>query len=398
MSEDYREVLKDNVLNEAIFINVTFSGHRRGHTVPWPKVVIRPVLVRGQRHLQFSYFEPDKNITKNYAGAEVGEKLEQLLALPFKGINLKTTNGNIHVQMTKKGKAIIHREKPSKLQPGPELAHDRQKEMLLPASAADPFLQATGMITQDGRVKAHMQSKFRQINEFLRLIQQTGELNKFEKIPIQVVDFGCGNAYLTFAFYHYLNHILDLPAQVTGVDVKEQLINKHIALNQTLGWTDLTFHATRIIYVEPASSPDIILALHACDTATDEALAQAIKWQSKLIFAAPCCHHHLQQQLAQQPPPPPFQPVLRHGILRERLGDILTDTFRALILRIMGYRAEVIEFIATEHTAKNLMIRAVKTVAPGDPRFGQEYQALKQFWGVVPYLEQLLKEEALFNQ
>ena len=139
--------------------------------------------------------------------------------------------------------------------------------------------------------------------------------------------------------------------------------------------------------------PDIVLALHACDTATDEALAQGIKWGSKLIISAPCCQHHLQKQLDHQPAPRPFEPVERHSILKERLGDILTDTFRALILRIMGYQTDVVQFVSSEHTAKNLMIRAAKTLNVGDAKFVREYRDLKDFWKVTPYLEQLSGED-----
>jgi hypothetical protein len=134
----------------------------------------------------------------------------------------------------------------------------------------------------------------------------------------------------------------------------------------------------------------MVIALHACDTATDDALAQGIKNNSRYIFSAPCCHHHLQAQLNQQPTPALFDPVMRHGIMKERLGDILTDSFRALILRMMGYRTDVIEFVSTAHTARNLMIRAVKTAPVGEPQFAAEYKALKQYWQVTPYLETLL--------
>jgi hypothetical protein len=133
--------------------------------------------------------------------------------------------------------------------------------------------------------------------------------------------------------------------------------------------------------------------LHACDTATDEALAQGIKWQSRLILSAPCCHHHLQQQLVQYPSPPQFTPVLRHGVFKERVGDILTDTFRALLLRTMGYRTDIVEFVSTEHTGKNLMIRAVKSSESGNRQAIQEYRDLKGFWQVTPYLEGLLEAE-----
>jgi SAM-dependent methyltransferase len=205
-----------------------------------------------------------------------------------------------------------------------------------------------------------------------------------------VVDCGCGSAYLTFAVYHYLNDMLGLPTRMTGVDIKADLLAGHADKVAALGWVGLDFEAARIIDFQPPVPPDIVLALHACDTATDEALAQAIGWGSKLIFSAPCCHHHLQAQLENGPLP--FQPILRHGILKERLSDILTDSLRALILRIMGYRTDVMELVAAEHTNKNLMIRAIRTAPPGERRFVEEYRALTEYWQVRPYLETLLGE------
>ena len=210
--------------------------------------------------------------------------------------------------------------------------------------------------------------------------------------PLHIVDCGCGNAYLSFAIYYYLNHMLHVPVQLVGIDVNRALIERRSkqVRNLGLGWRDLTFETARIGEYNPAQPPDIVLALHACDTATDEALAQAVKWQSKMILAVPCCHHHLQQQLGRQPPL--LRPVYRHGILKERLGDVLTDALRALLLQIVGYRAEVIQFISSEHTDKNLMIRAVRTGAPG-ASLVSEYKELTAFFEVRPFLQELLAQE-----
>ncbi|MEM7345559.1 MAG: methyltransferase, partial [Chloroflexota bacterium] len=190
----------------------------------------------------------------------------------------------------------------------------------------------------------------------------------------------------------YLNNMVRVPTHLVGVDVRADLLEKHQQRLRELDWVNMTFDPSPIIDFQPTLPPNIILALHACDTATDDALAQGLHWQSNYIFSVPCCHNHLQQQLREQPAPPPFQPVLRHAILRERLGDILTDTFRVAILRMMGYQTDIVEFVSTEHTAKNLMIRAVRSMKPGQPHFVQEYQALKAFWQVTPYLETRLKE------
>jgi SAM-dependent methyltransferase len=232
-----------------------------------------------------------------------------------------------------------------------------------------------------------MHAKFSQINEFLKLLEHTEELDAFEKTPVNILDCGCGSAYLSFAAYHYLNDVRGIPARLVGIDVNETLIQKDNAESEQLGYTDACFQRSSIIDYEPDVPPDIVLALHACDTATDEAIAQGIRWQSRLILCAPCCHHHLQKQLQAVEP---FEPVFRHGILKQRMGDILTDAFRALILRMLGYKTDVVEFVSPEHTDKNLMIRAVKRGQQDTAQFVQEYIKLKNYWHVTPYLETLL--------
>ncbi|HEV2582724.1 MAG TPA: SAM-dependent methyltransferase [Ktedonobacteraceae bacterium] len=393
VASEYQQLIRDNVLSNQDLIKATFSGQHRDRTFPWMKVIVRPVLVRGQKHMQFSYFDAKKDITKNYLGDEIAEKLEQILAAEFKNVHVQTAQNTIDIRLTQKGKAFIHSTTTAGQPIEVNLTHDRQKSALLTANDAGSFLKAVGIMTQDGKIKAEMQSKFRQINEFLRLVEQTGELERFNKAPLTVVDCGCGNAYLTFAFYHYLNDVLKIPTHLTGIDVNGELLTRHTEKSRNLDWPGLTFQTTRIIDFQPVTPPDIVLALHACDTATDEALAQGIRWQSKMIISAPCCQHQLQEQLEHQPTPRPFEAVVRHGILKERLGDILTDSFRALILRIMGYQTEVVQFVSSEHTAKNLMIRAVKSLKVGDAKFVQEYNDLKDFWKVTPYLEQLLGED-----
>jgi SAM-dependent methyltransferase len=233
-----------------------------------------------------------------------------------------------------------------------------------------------------------MGSKYKQINEFLKLMADTGTLGTFEHSPVRVLDAGCGNAYLTFALYHYLTEIKGLDVEMIGIDLKADLMEKHAQNAAQLGYRGLHFAMSSIIDYHMAHAPDIVVALHACDTATDDAIAQGIRWNSKMIVCAPCCQHHLQEQM--HAAPQPFAPVLRYGILHERMGDLLTDSFRALTLRMMGYRTDVLQFIGDEHTPRNIMIRAVKTSNTGDPKLAQEYHDLKAFWGVTPYLENLL--------
>jgi SAM-dependent methyltransferase len=306
---------------------------------------------------------------------------------------VETTIGNLEVRITKKGKALLRETPLAEPRAAVDLAHDREKKKALTVGDSAPFLEAVGILTKSGKVKADRQGKFRQINEFLRLVEETGVFAEGFVEPVHIVDCGCGNAYLTFAIYHYVTNILRLPADVVGVDVKADLLERHREKARSLGWDRLTFEVDSIADFQPAVVPDVVVALHACDTATDDALARGIRWGSRLIVSAPCCQHELQEQLSHMPVPDPFRAVARHGILSERLGDILTDAFRAGILRIMGYRTDVIQFVSTEHTAKNLMIRSVKTSESGSAQSAEEYQALKDYWHVTPRLELLLGGE-----
>lgn len=398
-TKEFKDQIKHSVFSQETFVRLTLKGklHRSDVPCPWRQIVVRPVLIKDERYLQFSYFTEKQDITKNYAGLSAEEKLDEALALPFSSFHARSTTEDILVQITKKGKAIIHRTTPSEARQEPKeptLAHNLSKKLPLPADRPDVFLQAMGILNEQGQVRPSMRGKFSQINEFLKLLEHTGELEHVKQdadaAPVSILDCGCGSAYLSFATYHYLNNVRTIPARLVGIDVNESLMQKDNEQSQTLGFSDACFYTSSIIDYRPDVPPDIVLALHACNTATDEALAQGIHWRSRLILCAPCCHHELNQQLSTVAP---FAPVFRHGILKERLADILTDTFRALILRIMGYKTDVIEFVSSEHTDRNLMIRAVRRGQQDTRQFVQEYVDLKKFWGVTPYLEKLLGEE-----
>jgi SAM-dependent methyltransferase len=355
-------------------------------------VVIRPVEIKSTVNLQFSYFDEEKDVSKNYRIEDVVPKVNELLALPFRNIFVESTTSHLQINISKKGKVLINEGKPTTSKTV-NLIHNRQKSRILSADNAMPFLEAVGIMTKDGKIKADMQRKYTQINEFLRLLDETGYFKDIGSKPVYVVDFGCGNAYLTFAIYYFLHNILNLDAHVAGVDIKADLIKRHQEKTKLLGWDQLTFQVGEISDFHPEYVPDVVIALHACDTATDDALAQGIKWNSKLIVCAPCCQHELQVQLSRASTPISVLPIFHHGILFERMGDILTDTFRAAILRIMGYRTDVTQFVPIEHTAKNLLIRSMKTSNPGNVRWIEEYRNLKAFWQVTPYLEKLLGDK-----
>jgi len=389
MDSDYKQLVRERILASDTFIRAVFSGEQKGASVQWIKVVVRPVELKGQVHLQFSYFDEKKDITKNYLD-EADAKVDELLALPFRNIFVESGEGNVQVNFSKKGKPLISKSKPSQVRT--DLSHDHHKDRLLTPGNAAPFLQAIGIMTHDGRIKADMQRKYKQINEFLRLVDETASFSTWVDSPINIVDFGCGSGHLTFAMYFYLREVLGLDACVTGVDIKSELMGQLQAKSEAMGWDQLKFQTGYISDYKTDAPPDVVIALHACDTATDDALAKGIGWGSKIIVCAPCCQHELQAQMAKVELPDPLVSIFQDGIFFERMGDILTDTFRATILRIMGYRTDVTQFVPIEHTARNLMIRAVKTSQPVE-RWVEQYQKLKLFWNVTPYLEKHLGEE-----
>ena len=389
---DYQNIIREAVLNEANFVRATFSGRQRGQTIAWKRLELRPIEVKGSRHLQFSFFDDKKNIVKNYKGETAVTELNHALDLLFRNFHVITQTETIQINLTKKGKAIIKR-KANEGAIAVSLAHDRAKNTILSEGEDIPFLRALGVMRADGRIKADRRSKFQQINAFLKILAEIDEIATLPE-PVRLVDFGCGNAYLTFAAYHYLQNILGKQSVVVGVDGQESLIARNQQIAQSLGWDNLTFEQGMIIDYQTDNPPNIVVALHACDTATDDMLAQGVKWQSQVLIAAPCCHHHLQVQLKERPSPPEFDAVLRYGLLHERLGDILTDACRAAILRLMGYQVTVMQFVSPDHTPKNLLLRAVRK---GDDLGREtavgEYNQLQQYWQVEPYLAQLLRVE-----
>jgi SAM-dependent methyltransferase len=301
--------------------------------------------------------------------------------------------------VTKKGDALVHtqvREVPVER----DTAHDQSKERLLPGD--HPVLIALGISTSEGRVKQSRQAKYRQVEEFLRALgpDVTEAIAKgvlrtpTEADPLRIVDLGCGNAYLTFAAHAYLSTVLGLEVVLTGVDSKKQSLDHNSEIAQHLQVADqVSFVRSDIAGYRPDRTPEVVLALHACDTATDDALARGIEWGSPLVLAAPCCHHDVSAQLRQAPVPEPFAALTRDGILRERFADTLTDALRAAVLRAVGYRVDVVEFVESKHTPRNTLLKAVRITEPKQATVGRSRAELDQLsatWHVRPMLVELL--------
>jgi SAM-dependent methyltransferase len=374
------------------FSRATFAGATRGAACEWVRVVVRPVEVRGERHVQFAYQGAKKVVTKNHPPAEVDDPLDELLTYGFAAVHISTRGEEIDIRTSRKGKVHIGTHRMDAAREFETEPHNRVKDVPLPEGRADHLLEVMGVTTPDGHVRASMRAKFTQINEFLKQLRHALDDTDLARLDrsIEILDCGCGSSYLTLAAHHYLNDVLNVPARVLGVDVNDEVIRKSAARADQLGTNGLNFECRRIGTVDVRA--DIVLALHACDTATDDALAQAVRSEARLLLSVPCCHHDLNRALQAGAGAGVLRPVLRHGIMRERTADLVTDAFRALALRITGYRTDVVEFVATEHTPRNLMIRAVRGGPTGDAAHVAEYQEMKRFWGVTPYIEKALGE------
>ena len=386
----------ESALNEVVqtlknsenFVRLVLSGRRRNMQTPSERIDVKPVLIKNEIKYQVSQSDGRAMTTKNYSPDEF--LALGLLDAGFANIHLEEKNQSLSIRITKKGEALIHRAA-GDFQA--DLSHDRKKSRLL--DAADPFLIEVGISDSSGKVKASKSDKYLQVEEFLRLLVpslnsaiEAGHIAKASQSkPLTIVDLGCGHAYLTFAAHQYLRS-QGIPVNVVGIDVRESARIRNNEIAKKLGISDsITFRAEEISETT-LESADVAIALHACDRATDDALAWSVNTSAKLILVAPCCHHDIQAQMVDTPEP--WSLLTRNGIMKERLGDLLTDALRMQILKLSGYRVEAIEFIGGEHTPRNLMIRAVKTGAIADSAEQQRYDEMISLWKVKPALAVLL--------
>ncbi|MBX7104301.1 MAG: SAM-dependent methyltransferase, partial [Gemmataceae bacterium] len=291
--ESLHRLVTDTVLG-AGFRRATFGGTQRGaQPTPWVRVVVRPVRLRDGEYCQFSYFDARKNVTKNARGREVGERLREVIAAGYAGIHLATGADEIDIRTTKRGKFLVGRRKVDDAPPEPSPAHNHVKDVPLPEGQADRLLDALGILTRDGRVRPAMRAKYTQINEFLKHLSHVLDDAGLRSLgrAVEILDCGCGASYLTLAAHHYLNDVLGIPARVTGVDVNDELIRKSAGRADHLGADGVAFACGPI--GDTAGRPDIVVALHACDTATDDAIARAVSGEARLLLSVPCCHHDL---------------------------------------------------------------------------------------------------------
>jgi SAM-dependent methyltransferase len=392
--------VRTHLLDPDLLVRAVASGRQRATQPRWRRVELRPVDLKAGRHLQVTAYDATQAHTANHAvPGPAAAAVDELLAEPFGSWHVETTTQTHQVRVTKRLDAVLSttaRAVPAAVERG----HDREKQRLL--AEDDPVLAALGIADATGRVKPSRQAKYRQVEDFLRILDTSvteaidkGHLRRPTAAdPLRVVDLGCGNAYLTLTAHRFLTSVRDLPVTVTGVDVKEQSREHNTRVRDGLGIdaSSLDFVVGDITAVELDRAPEVVLALHACDTATDDALARAVRWGSGLVLAAPCCHHDVAAQLRRAPAPAPYASLTRHGILRERFADTLTDAVRSTLLRLAGYRVDVMQFVESKHTPRNTLLRAVRTGGAGadDAGLGAEYDDLVTAWGLRPRLGELL--------
>ncbi len=395
--------VRASILDPDALVRAVGSGRRKGERPSVRRVELRYVDLRAGRHLQVVRYDDTQAHTSNHpVGDPARAVVDDLLDEPFGNWHVETTTETHQLRVTKRLEAAVHTSNRSAgSRPQPSRSHDRSKSRLLPED--DPVLVALGISGQDGTVKPGRQAKYRQVEEFLRSLApavddalDSGRLRTPTAAePLRVVDLGCGNAYLTFAAHRYLTAVRGLPVHVVGVDTKAQSREHNAAVADRLGIGGSATFVQGAIAPEVLDGvlpgrPDVVLALHACDTATDDALACAVGWGAALVLAAPCCHHEVAAQLRRTPAPAPYPLLTRHGILRERFADTLTDALRAGALRLAGYRVDVVEFVESKHTPRNSLLRAVRTGAGPSAQARAELDGLTSTWHVRPRLVELL--------
>lgn len=401
-----KEEIRARVLGGG-FMKVVQTVRRNGRQF---KIAMRPVEIGGVKKFQAEMTDDGQVQVKNLDMNAAAEGLEEIIAQRgAREMHLMTAKGDLHMRVTKKGRVMVTRsaemDRVVTVQP-----HDRVKKVPLTSFESSALLRAIGIADGNGNIRASMRGKYDQVNEFLKVVKETVRPTDG---AFTVVDCGCGKAYLTISLYFYLTEVLKFPnVKVVGIDRRGDVIAAARKMSKQLDVAD------KVVFVEADlgslesigpfvstredfshsntrasehanSSVDMVVSLHACDTATDEALAKGVEWKARYILSAPCCQHELQKTLDNRGA---FSGLMRQSILRERLCDILTDSFRAMILRILGFKVQVIEFVSSEATSRNIMLKCEYGVKPGQPGPIGEYLNLRDYWKVTPWLETRLEK------
>lgn len=370
----------DQRIKSQQFVRAVLSGRRRNMQTEYERIDIKPVLIKEEIKWQIISSDGKKDITKN---VDKDFNFTQLFSSGYANLIVDTQTESYQVRISKKDEALVSI---SKVKLSRDLSHDRQKQRMLLES--NQVFKALDMSDLLGRIKPSKMDKYKQVDEFLRLISQTLDTQELKQDQVSVVDLGCGHAYLTFAVGEFLKDKYK-KVSILGVDERDESKehNEKVALKLKV---EAKFITAKISDT-PSQVVDIAIALHACDTATDDAIYWAVKNNAKVIMAAPCCMHELQTQIKEAPEP--WALLTKNGVVKERLVDLITDSLRAQILKLLGYRVDIVEFIGGEHTARNILIRAVKTNQSSSDIEKDRYQQMLSQWQIKPYLAKLLDSE-----
>lgn len=367
----------------------TLSQLRRKDGEASPKTIIRPIQLKNGLHYQFEYHYANKVTHDNIPEGQASERMIDLLQENYRQALLKTTEADVQLLFNKKGKAAVLTKPPTGNARGANLQHNRQKQRVLEEGKAAPFLVELGIMTKDGLVHAKKQDKYRQINRFLEMVTDVLAYLPTDR-ELTIVDFGCGKSYLTFALYHLLAIEQQRKINVIGLDLKADVIAFCSELAEKLQYDKLQFLVGDIADYEELQAADMVVTLHACDTATDAALAKAVNWGASVIMSVPCCQHELFRQVSNDV----LSPILSQGLLKERFAALATDAARGTLLEVLGYKVQMLEFVDPEHTPKNLLIRAVRSEQQQQPsvKKWEQYEQFRQFLNISPSLEQMLSQ------
>jgi len=356
------------------------------------KVKVRPVLLKEELVFQETLYLGTQVFHENLTADKMRERILERLSVLFRQGEIKAEGLEATVLVSKKGKVTLKVKRTAKTSEArkQELSHNRTKQYILMDGTPVDFLVGLGVQTPDGKVNKTRYDKFRQINRYLEFIEDVLEALPKDR-TLRIIDFGCGKSYLTFAMYYYLHELQGRDIEVTGLDLKTDVIKHCNELAEKLGYDRLKFERGDISTYEGATEVDMVVSLHACDKATDYALEKAVKWGAKVILAVPCCQHELNSQIRSEV----LQPVLKYGLIKERMAALITDALRANLLEQQGYDTQILEFIDMEHTPKNLLIRAVKKTGNVIKSKGatSDISRVEELLHIEPTLEQLLNEE-----
>lgn len=318
------------------------------------KVKIRPIMLKNSIVFQVTEYKGAQVFHENYEKQEIIDKIERYLEENFKQMEVTSTTMQATVLVSKKGKVTVKKKK-LEIEKKIDLSHNKAKKYILQEGTIVPFLVDLGVQTKEGKIVRSNYDKFRQINRYLEFIADIMPILPKDRC-INIIDFGCGKSYLTFALYYYMKILCKRDIQVIGLDLKEKVIEDCNALAVRYGYDKLKFVTGDVSTYTGEGNVDMVVTLHACDTATDYAIEKAINWGAKVIFTVPCCQHEINMQISNKE----LQPLLKYGLIKERISALITDAIRANLLEEQGYQVQVMEFIDMEHTPKNILIRAVK--------------------------------------